>query len=81
MANGQSLMGLITSQGASKRNEDGLIGKEAPKASSRRAVQSNVDVTVVKSKEGPVDHALDVLMTTERFRNLKVHKNQLTIAP
>lgn len=57
-----------------------MTTKETAKT-SRRAVSSNVDVTVVKSKDGPVDHALDVLMTTERFRNLKVHKNQLTIQP
>ena len=73
-------MGLITSQGVGKRNEDGTMNREVQRSQSRsKALQSNIDVTVVKSKEGPIDHALDVLMTTERFRNLKVHKNQLTI--
>ena len=56
--------------------------KDAPKSSSRqRAQNSNIDVAVVKSKEGPIDHALDILMQSDRFRHLKVHKNQLTIQP
>ena len=71
-------MGLMNGVNTNKKTDDGL--RETSKSQSRgKGAALGVDVAVVKSKDGPADHALDVLMTTERFRNLKVHKNQLTI--
>ena len=64
----------MNGQNTSKRTDEGL--RETSKSQSRnKGTTLGVDVAVVKSKDGPADHALDVLMTTERFRNLKVHKN------
>ena len=76
--NAQNIPGLISSHGT-RKDENHSTGKESIRANARSR-QNNQDGSTKKALNDELnDAALANILETERFKNIKVHKNQLTI--
>lgn len=81
-ANATTTAGLVSSHGM-RKEESQSAGKESMRAASR-AKQNSTQLECANKKafsDELNDAALANILQTERFRNIRVHKNQLTIKP
>ena len=78
--NASSIPGLISSHGT-RKDENQSAGKESVRTGGRSR-QNNQDGSTKKALNDELnDAALANILETERFKHIKVHKNQLTIVP